>query len=286
MIPPALSIGYQGVPGAYSEEALQAFAPHARRLPHRTLPDLFAALQDRAIDRAFVPIENSHAGSVVDAYDLLLDHAVTIEAEWIHPVHHCLLGLPGAALDDVERVFSHPQALAQTQTYVRSAGFRSEAYYDTAGAAQMVAEEQDRRYAAVAGRLAAEKYGLAVLADGIQTSADNATRFFLLAPEDGQPAEMPGEGEGRTTLVFSVAHRPGALVRALTCFARRGVNLNRLESRPSRRSPWEYMFFTDIEGYASQPQVAAALRELDRLYPPVRILGSYPAAHLPEGVTT
>lgn len=275
-LPP--TIGYQGMPGAYSEEALLAFAPQAEPVPHRTLADLFAALQDSAIGGAFIPIENSHAGSVVEAYDLLLDHDVTIEAEWLHAVNHCLLGVPGAATDHLQHVFSHPQALAQTQVYLRQAGLRAEAYYDTAGAAQMVAERQDPRYGAVAGRLAGARYGLSILADGIQTSADNTTRFFLLRRRGSRPVPL-AEGPGRTSLVFTVAHEPGALVRALTCFARRQVNLHRLESRPSRRSPWEYMFFTDVEGYASEPPVAEALRELDDLYPPVRVLGSYPAAH-------
>ena len=132
----------------------------------------------------------------------------------------------------------------------------------------MVAERQDPRYAAVAGRLAGERYGLAVLAEGIQTSADNATRFFLLASGPWEPERtLEGPSRGKTSLVFSTEHRPGALVRALGCFSREQVNLARLESRPSRRKPWEYMFFTDVEGYANEPHLRAALRELTRLNP-------------------
>jgi len=276
-------IGYQGVPGAYSEEALLAFSPNAQRISYRTLPDLFAALDAAEIDRAFVPIENSHAGSVVEAYDLLLDHDVTVEAEWLHPVKHCLLGIGGTTPDTIERVYSHPQALAQTQSFLRQEGLTSEPYYDTAGAAEMVAERRDPRLGAVAGRLAGERYGLDVLAEDIQTSADNTTRFFLLAPGTWRATPRHTHpGTGRTTLIFSVDHRPGALVRALSGFSHRQVNLARLESRPSRRSPWEYMFFTDIEGYADDPRVSAALRELTRLNPMVRILGSYPAAARPD----
>ncbi|HZS93163.1 MAG TPA: prephenate dehydratase [Chloroflexota bacterium] len=276
-------IGYQGVPGAYSEEALLAFSPTAERVSHRTLVDLFAALAAGEIDRAFVPIENSHAGSVVEAYDHLLDNDVTVEAEWLHPVNHCLLAVEGATPADIERVFSHPQALAQTRKYLSEAQLTAEPYYDTAGAAEMVAERRDPRLAAVAGRLAGERYGLTILADGIQTAADNATRFFLLArgtwkPSSESAPESDRQNTGRTTLIFSVEHRPGALVRALSCFSHRQVSLDRLESRPSRRSPWEYMFFTDVQGYADEPRVAAALRELTRLNPMVRVLGSYPAA--------
>jgi len=279
----SLKVGYQGIPGAYSEEALVAFQSAAEPVSYRTLPDLFAALSEGLVDRAFVPVENSQAGSVVEAYDLMLDHRVTILAEWIQPIHHYLLGIDGASPSDVERVFSHPQALAQTSAFIRQAGLDTEPYYDTAGAAQMVAERGDRRLAAVASRLAGERYGLSVLAEGIQTASDNATRFFLLGPGVYQysPTASPDDRAGKTSLVFSVAHRPGALVRALSCFSREQVNLERLESRPSRRKPWEYMFFTDADGYADEVNVRAALRELTRLNPFVRVLGSYPAADRP-----
>lgn len=278
-MPHAPRIGYQGIPGAYSEEALLAFLPEARPVSYRVLPDLFAALMEGEIDRAFVPIENSQAGSVVETYDLLLEHEINVEAERIHPVNHCLLGVDSARPSDVERVFSHPQALAQTDKFLRQAQLVPETFYDTAGAAQMVAERRDRSYAAVASRLAGERYGLVILAEGIQTSADNATRFFLIAPGAWEAdTSRAAPGPGRTSLVFSVEHHPGALVRALTCFSRQRVNLSRLESRPSRRRRWEYLFFTDLEGYAHEPQVSTAVRELTRLNPMVRVLGSYPAA--------
>lgn len=274
-----IRIGYQGVPGAYSEEALTAFLPEAERISLRTLADLFTGLEDGSIDKAFVPVENSHAGSVAEAYDLMLEHEVTVTAEYIHLVHHLLLGIEGAVPAEIERVYSHPQALAQTDRFLRQANLQSEPYYDTAGAAQMVAEQGDRRFAAVASRLAGEHYGLSVLAEGIQTSADNATRFFLLerALWDSERTVHAGSA-GKTSLVFGTEHKPGALVRALSCFARERVNLARLESRPSRRQPWEYMFFTDVEGYADAPELFRSIRELRRLNPYVRVLGSYPAA--------
>lgn len=279
-------VGYQGVPGAYSEEALVAFRPGVQPVSYRTLAELFAALSAGEIPRAFVPIENSHAGSVVEAYDLMVENDVTITAEWIYPVHHYLLGVPGAERSQVERVFSHPQALAQSAAYLQNAHLSAEPYWDTAGAAQMVAERADPRNAAVASRLAGERYGLAVLAEGIETAADNATRFFLLVPGCWEPdREVVGTGPGKTTLIFAVAHRPGALVRALNSFAQQHVNLSRLESRPSRRRPWEYLFFTDLEGYAHEPPIRTALREVTRLNPFVRVLGSYPSAATspPEG---
>lgn len=275
----ALKIGYQGVPGAYSEEALLSFRPEAEPAPYHTLQDVFRALEMNEVDLAFVPVENSHAGSVAEVYELLLDQPVTVQAEYVHPVHHFLLGIEGAEPAEIERVYSHPQALAQSGAFLRQAGLETESFYDTAGAAQMVAERRDRRYAAVASRLAGTRYGLTILAEGIQTAADNATRFFLLAPGAWDPERASRRPEaGKTSLVFAVEHKPGALVRALSCFARERVNLARLESRPSRQRPWEYLFFTDVEGYTDDPKVRAGLRELQRLTPFVRILGSYPAA--------
>lgn len=277
------TVGYQGIPGAYSEEALIAFEKTAEPVSFRTLPDLFAALSEGVVERAFVPVENSQAGSVVEAYDLMLDHRITITAEWIQPIDHCLLGVPGTTSIQVEKVYSHPQALAQTAAFLRQARLQAEPYYDTAGAAAMVSERGDPHLAAVAGHLAAERYGLSVLAEGIQTAGDNATRFFLLVSGSYHmtAAASPEERPGKTTLAFSVPHQPGALVRALSCFSRQQVNLERLESRPSRKRPWEYMFFTDATGYAFEPSVAAAVRELTRLNPFVRVLGSYPAATRP-----
>jgi prephenate dehydratase len=274
---PQTTIGYQGVPGAYSEEALISFLPEVQPVPLRTLTDLFTALDTGQIDLAFVPVENSHAGSVAEAYDLMLEYPVTVQAEYVHRVHHLLLGITGSTPGSVERVFSHPQALAQTERFLRQARLQTEPFYDTAGAAQMVAERNDPRYAAVASRLAGKRYGLDVLADGIQTAEDNATRFFLLAPGPWSGERtVTSERPGKTSLVFGTEHNPGALVRALSCFSRDRVNLSRLESRPSRQRPWEYLFFTDIDGYTSTPEVQRALRELKRLNPFVRVLGSYP----------
>ncbi|GAC1320433.1 MAG: prephenate dehydratase [Chloroflexota bacterium] len=274
-----LRVGYQGVSGANSEEALLRALEGAEPVSLRTLSDLFEALNAGDIQYAFVPVENSHAGSVVEAYDLMLDYPVCVLGEWIHNISYLLLGIPGAQASDIERVYSHPQALAQTASFLRQASLVSEPYYDTAGAAQMVAERQDRRYAAVASRRAGEQYGLTVLAEGIQTAADNATRFFLLGRGAwSSERTVRTTARGKTSLVFSTEHRPGALVRALGCFSREQVNLARLESRPSRRKPWEYMFFTDVEGYADEPHLRAALRELTRLNPFVRVLGSYPTA--------
>jgi prephenate dehydratase len=275
-----LKVGYQGVLGAYSEEALITNFPETEPVSCRTLVDGFAALSAGEVEAIFIPVENSHAGTVVEAYDLMLEQPVTVRAERIHLIRHCLLGLPGAELRAIERVYSHPQALSQAAAFLRQHNLPAEPFYDTAGAAQMVAERGDRRYAAVASHLAGERYGLSILAEDIQTASDNATRFFLLEPGSWTPDRTVFDGTtGKTALVFSTEHKPGALVRALSCFSREQVNLARLESRPSRQKPWEYLFFTDVEGYAHEPRLNRALRELKRLNPYVQVLGSVPAAH-------
>ncbi|MGH2448123.1 MAG: prephenate dehydratase [Chloroflexota bacterium] len=273
-------IGYQGVPGAYSEQALLANYPDADRRPSRTLPELFSTLISGDIVRALVPIENSYAGSVDEAYDLMLANSVSIVAEHIHPVEHALLATPGASLTTIKRVFSHPQALAQTSEYLLAHHLQATPYYDTAGAAEMVAENEDSSCAAVASRLAADYYGLAVLADNIQTARDNSTRFVLLCAGGWSPAlRTESAFPGKTALAFSVEHHPGALVQALESFAQRGVNLLRLASRPSRQRPWEYVFFAEAAGYEHEPRVHEALGELSRLGIWFRVLGSYKAAH-------
>jgi prephenate dehydratase len=275
--------GYQGVPGANSEEALARAVPDAEPVPCRTLALLFAALVAGEIERAFVPVENSHAGSVVEAYDLMVSNPVTVLGEWIHPVRHYLLGVPGATLETVTRVYSHPQALSQSDAFLHTHGIAPEPFYDTAGAAQMVAERGDPTVAAVASRLAGNRYNLETLAEDVQTASDNATRFFLLAPGEWAPDRtVSSDAPGKTSLVFATDHTPGALVRALGCFSRRQVNIARLESRPSRRRPWEYLFLADLEGYERDPDMHAALRELHRLEPFVRVFGSYPAAGTPS----
>ena len=271
-------VAYQGVPGAYSEEALIGAFAGARPVSCRVLGDVFAAIDNGDVEYGFIPVENSHAGTVAEAYDLILEHPVSVLAERIHPVRHYLLGVPGAKVADVQRVFSHPQALAQAMTYIRNAGMETEPYYDTAGAAKMVAERGDPYCAAVASCLAAQRYGLDVLAENIQTASTNATRFFLLGRGRWKREQRAEEqGPGKTSLVFFTEHRPGALVEALNCFARQGVNLAYLESRPSRQKSWEYGFFADIQGYEHEPPVHTSVEELSRLLPFVQVLGSYSA---------
>lgn len=279
-----MRVAYQGAPGAYSEECARRLFPEAMFAPSRTFADVFAELEAARVDAAVVPVENTQAGAVVDVYDLLRRHdRLTICAEAILRVSHSLLGVPGARLADVRRARSHPQALAQCEPFLREHAIEPVEAFDTAGAAAEVAAAQDRATAAVASRRAGEALGLAVLAEGIEAMADNYTRFFALCRRDEPSAcaAIPAEllaGEPKTSLVFAVHDVPGALVRALQPFATAGVNLAKIESRPSKTTPWSYVFYLDLHGDAATSPVREALALLRLTCEWVEILGTYPRA--------
>ncbi len=279
-----IRVAYQGAPGAYSEECAGALFPVAELVPIRTFAEVFAALEGANVDAAVLPVENTLAGAVVDVYDLLRQHrALTITAEAILPVRHCLVAVPGARLEDVRVARSHPQALAQVEPWLREHGIEAEVAYDTAGAAAEIAAKGDRRVAAVASRRAAEHRSLAVLAEDLAPADQNFTRFFALTRRDDDvtPRTIPAErrdGPPKTSLVFAVHDAPGALVRALQPFATAGVNLAKIESRPSKAQPWDYVFYLDLHGdpATSPTQETLALLRLTVAW--VEVLGTYPMA--------
>ncbi|MDA8346016.1 MAG: prephenate dehydratase [Thermaerobacter sp.] len=267
-----LRVAIQGERGAYSEEAaLALYGGEIAVLPCRTLPDVFMALENKTADAAAVPVENSRAGTVVEAYDQLARHSFAVYGEHLQAIHHCLLGLPGAQISGIRRATSHPQALSQCQEYLRGRGIEAVAAYDTAGSAKLLGEEGDKAVAAIASRRAAEIYGLTVLEAEIEDAKDNQTLFYAVG---GRPAEDK-EGQGRTVIAFTVPNRPHALVSCLLPFAERGLNLSKLESRPSGLRPFEYVFYTIIDDYAQAPLCAQALAQLRETASSLRILGSY-----------
>jgi len=268
-----MRVAFQGERGAYSEEAAVALFEGAEVVPCATLRQVFDAVAGGRTDAGVVPVENSQAGSINETYDLLLAHDLYITGELDLRVRHCLLALPGQALAAVRRVYSHPQALAQCEEFLRARGLEAIATYDTAGSAKMVAEQRLRGAGAIAGRQAARLYGLEVLADGIETSAHNYTKFLSLAR-----APAPRAAASKTSIVFTTQNVPGALYRALGAFASRAINLTKLESRPRREVPWEYVFYVDFEGHEQDEAAEAALRDLRAVCTFVRVLGSYPRA--------
>ena len=267
-------IAFQGEPGAYSEEALLLSYPEAEPQPQREFRDVVEAVLARRAELGLLPIENSLVGSIATNFDLIAESGLAVVGEVVSAVHHCLLGVPGATRDAVRRVLSHPVALAQCERFLRKlAGVEVVAFYDTAGAAAEVARRGDRSLAAIAGVLAANRYRLAILAERIEDEPHNQTRFLVVAPE---PAPPPPGVPAKTTLLLKLPHRPGTLARALAPIAAAGLNLTKLESRPDRTTPWEYLFYLDVEARAADPAMAGAIRELEAQGAVVIVLGDYP----------
>jgi prephenate dehydratase len=266
-----MKIAYQGEPGAFSEAAALRIAPDAHVIPCKTFEDVFAAVDGGPAGHGVLPIENSIGGSIHRNYDLLLAHELPIVAEVELPVVHQLLALPGASLDRLRRVYSHPQALAQCERFLRTlAGVEIVATYDTAGSAKMVAGEKLEHSAAIASARAGELFGLVPLASGIQDFDDNITRFIVIGRRPVRDA-VPD----KTTIVFSLPNEPGSLFKALSVFALRGVDLTKLESRPIPGRPWEYLFYADLAAPRDELACARALAHLAEFAPMLRTLGSY-----------
>jgi len=270
-------VAFQGEAGAFSEEAALAFAPEGEAVGYPSFEEAFEATVRGECDYACLPVENSLAGSINQTYDLLTDSVLLVVAERVVRVHHNLLVPPGTRLEDVRRVYSHPQALQQCQRFLRQHGFEAVADYDTAGAAKLLLERAKREpgSAAIASRRAAETYGLEIVAERIEDLKFNFTRFFVLGHRERPPE--PGR-QHKTSLMLATHHRPGDLVACLQVFSEHGINMTKLESRPRRDKPWSYLFYVDIEGHVADPNVAAALTGLMRRAAFVKYLGSYPAA--------
>jgi prephenate dehydratase len=273
-----LPIAYAGEPGAFAEDAVIAsFGESLARLPAGGFRQVFEAVASGAASAGVLPIENLVNGSVREVYDLLLEHELQITGEIVVPIDLCLAALPGRTIEDIERVYSHIQALGQAEQFLRTRQWALLTTYNTAGAGKFIVDRGDGAAAAVLSRRAAEAYGLDVLADSIQDDADNRTRFLVV--ERAQPAPDPaGAPAFRTTIAFGVRNEPGTLLAALQVFAGRSINLSKLESRPSRAAAWEYVFWADLDAHQDEPDCVAALSDLGSVATMVRVLGTYPRA--------
>ena len=272
-----MKVAFQGVPGAYSEEAIRQFlGPDVEALPCDTLSEVFDRVESREADQGMVPVENAIAGSVTRSYELLMDRDLRVQAEVILRVQHMLIGPPGTRVGDVRQARSHTQALAQCRQYLERHGIVPIPAFDTAGSARDLSQHPEPGTAAIAGALAAELYGLTIVDRDIADLSFNYTRFFVLGAED-----PPRSQRSKTSLIFAVRHDPGALHGCLGEFASRDVNLTKIESRPRRNQPWQYLFYLDFEGHWQDPPGEAALMGLLRRASFVKMLGSYPAATTP-----
>ncbi|KAI4322219.1 hypothetical protein L6164_021931 [Bauhinia variegata] len=279
-----LRVAYQGVSGAYSESAAQKAYPNCEAVPCEQFDTAFEAVERWLVDRAVLPIENSLGGSIHRNYDLLLQHSLHIVGEVKYAVRHCLLANHGVKIEDLKRVLSHPQALAQCENTLTRLGLVREAVDDTAGAAKHVALHKLEDAGAVASSGAAEIYGLNILAQDIQDDSDNITRFLMLAREP----IIPGTDRAfKTSIVFSLEEGPGVLFKALAVFALRQINLTKIESRPLRKQPlrgsddnntkyFDYLFYVDFEASMADQSAQNALGHLKEFATFLLVLGSYP----------
>lgn len=268
-------IAFQGAPGAFSEEAAVALLGEQITLaPRPTFESLFAAIDDGDADYLLSPIENSLAGFVHAAFDQLLDSKLHIIGEVIIRISHCLIAPSGASFETIDRVESHPVALDQCRRFLAAnPQIKRIAAEDTAGSVARIVGDGEVNRAAIAGKRAAEKYGGVILREHLEDSSENYTRFFLLSPD-----EQFDENADQTSLLIELPHEPGALHAALAPFARRGIDLLKIEGRPVKGRPWEYCFYLDIRGSAHSDEVVKALDELRQSRVETRILGSYRSA--------
>src|SRR5437016_9858846 len=247
---------YQGTRGSNSEDAcIDLLSSSANLLPRETLEDVFNAVSQGEARYGVVPIENTLAGTIRESYDLLLEHDLKIVGETVRHILSALIAPPGVGLNDVRKALSHPVALAQcVQFFRKHPQIQAVPVYDTAGAVEIVIRQGARDSAAVATKRAAEVYGGVVLAEAIQDHLENYTRFLLITPSSAP--EPPAVSDSKTTIVFSVGHKPGALYHSLRPFAERGIDLAKIESRPLKGAPFEYVFYLDLVGRAESTPIA------------------------------
>jgi prephenate dehydratase len=270
------AVAFQGESGAYSEQAIyQHFGENVTAVPCRGFPEIFETIHQGKAGLGMLPVENSLAGTVIPAYDQLVDHDMRIQAEVVVKVNHCLMAPAGTELVDVRRVKSHPQALAQCEKTLRRMGLEPIIHYDTAGAARDLAANPELGTAAIASELAAEIYNLTILSRQVADETFNYTRFFVLGA-----ADPPRRDPSKTSIIFTTRHIPGALYEVLGELAGRGINLTKIESRPRRNRPWHYLFYVDFEGHEEEADVRDAMLGILKHASFLKVLGSYPAANL------
>lgn len=273
-----IKISFQGEHGAYSEQAITSFLNQQNIKDFQTIPCLsFSDAIEHTIegksDFVIIPVENSLAGSVVPAYDELIKSNLKVKAEIILKIKHCLMGLEDIKIEEVESVISHPQALSQCAKSLRKLKLTPQAFVDTAGAAKYIFEKDKRNHLAIAGRLAAETYGLKVFQSEFEDEHFNYTRFLVMGYDDVQTTR--DNNKYKSTIIFSVEDKANALVNTLNVFGKYDISLTKIESRPSRNRAWSYLFFIDFEGSEDDEHVQKALLEVLKKSTFLKVLGSY-----------
>ncbi|MGO9436039.1 MAG: prephenate dehydratase [Terracidiphilus sp.] len=270
-----MKVAIQGELGSFSHEAAKKLVAEGQIAPFSLSAEVFAALANGSVDAAVIPIENSLAGSVVEHFDLLLAHDVQVERETLLRIRHNLIALAGSTIEDIDRVFSHPVALAQCRRFLAEhPKMKSVAFYDTAGSVKQLAELHDHNAAAIASAAAAQVYGASILEADIEDNPENFTRFFLVRRKQESAADPESN---KISIAFSVENRPGSLVAALAELSLIGTNLTKIESRPVHGRPWEYIFYVDCQ-IRSAEEGSRALHALQPHCAMVKELGRYKEA--------
>ena len=274
-----LTVSFQGEHGAYSEQAITSFLKSNAVEDYKTIPcmsfyDAIVETVNQKTDFVVIPVENSLAGSVIPAYDELINSNLQVRAEIILKIEHCLMGLPNVDVTKIESVISHPQALSQCSNNLKKLKLEPQVFVDTAGAAKYIFEEKKSNHLAIASKLAAETYGLEIIQDEFEDEHFNYTRFLVMGREEFVQDSVKSK---KTTIIFSVKDEANALVNILSIFGKYDINLTKIESRPSRDRAWDYLFFIDFEGDETDGNVQVALSQIIKKSTFLKVLGSYQA---------
>lgn len=268
------NVSFQGERGAYSEAAASSFFNEdIETVPLSTFAEVLENTSNDDTEYAILPVENSLEGSVGESYDLLYSTSLNATGEVYHRIEHCLIGT--GKLDQVDTVYSHPQALGQCRNFIEKHNMKTIPAYDTAGSVKIVKELNKENCASIASKTASSIYNVSIITENIANNLNNYTRFLILSKN-----ESPETGNDKTSIIFSIKHEPGSLYRIIESFHENSVNLTKIESRPTKENTWEYNFYVDFEGHKKNPQITKMLDKIkhDTLF--LKILGSYPSAKL------
>jgi prephenate dehydratase len=269
-----IHVSFQGERGAYSEAAAKLFFnEEIETIPLTTFAEVLESTSADKTEYSILPVENSLEGSVGESYDLLYSTSLNATGEVYHRIEHCLIGI--GKLDEIDTVYSHPQALGQCRQFIEKHNMKTIPAYDTAGSVKIIKELNKSNCACIASKAAAEIYRMPVIAENIANNLNNYTRFLILSKESS-----PETNNDKTSIIFSIKHEPGSLYRIIENFHKNNVNLTKIESRPTKANTWEYNFYVDFEGHANNPKISEMLKKIkqDTLF--MKILGSYHSAKL------
>jgi prephenate dehydratase len=267
-------VAFQGERGAYSEEAIyKHYGTEVKSIPRPSLKAVFNIVENGDADYGLIPVENTIEGTIARSYDLLNECSLKVSGEEIHRIQHCLIAHKDSEIKDIKRAYSHPQALGQSREYLDNKGIEAVEFYDTAGSVKWIKENNIRDTAGIASAHAAKIYGMKILKKGIESNPENYTRFLEISFNEPQLT-----GSDKTSLAFVIQNKPGKLVAAIKEFSNRGINIEKIETRPIIGKPWEYIFFMDVEGHVNDDMLSSALDALKNNSNHFKLLGSYPRA--------